>query len=54
MFEEPNDGKVAVEDTKLDGMNDFLVVHRSHPFIMQGGEVIEQTLHFLKKGHFLH
>lgn len=52
-FDEPNDGKVAVEDTKLEGMKDFLVVNRSHPFIMDGEEVIEQILHFLKKGFFL-
>ena len=51
-FDEPNDGKVAVEDTKLDGMKDFLVVHRFHPFIMQGGEVIEQVLCFLQHGYF--
>ena len=51
-FDEPNDGKVSVEDTKLEGMKDFLVVHRSHPFIMQGGEVIEQIKYFLKSGYF--
>jgi len=51
-FDEPNDGKVAVEDTKLEGMKDFLVVHRSHPFIMQGGEVIDQVIHFLEQGSF--
>jgi len=51
-FDEPNDGKVAVEDTKLEGMQDFLVVHRTHPFIMQGGEVIEQVLYFLEFGVF--
>ncbi|MCL7488428.1 MAG: alpha/beta fold hydrolase [Desulfobulbaceae bacterium] len=52
-FDEPNDGKVAVHDTRLEGMKDFLVVHRSHPFIMQGGEVIDQALHFLEQGFFL-
>jgi len=51
-FDEPNDGKVAVKDTKLEGMKDFLVVHRSHPFIMQGGEVIDQVLHFIQQGYF--
>lgn len=51
-FDEPNDGKVAVDDTKLDGMKDFIVVHRSHPFIMQGGEVIEQVKYFLLHGRF--
>ncbi len=51
-FDGPDDGKVAVQDTKLDGMQDFLVVHRSHPFIMQADEVIEQILHFLQHGCF--
>ena len=51
-FDEPNDGKVAVEDTKLEGMKDFLVVHRTHPFIMQGDEVIDQVLYFLEHGCF--
>jgi len=51
-FDEPNDGKVAVKDTKFEGMKDFIVVHRTHPFIMQGGEVIDQVLHFLQHGYF--
>lgn len=51
-FDEPNDGKVAVEDTKLEGMKDFLLVHHSHPFIMQSEEVIAQVLHFLQHGRF--
>jgi pimeloyl-ACP methyl ester carboxylesterase len=53
-FDKPNDGKVAVADTRLEGMKDFLVVHHSHPFIMQSDEVIEQTLHFLRFGSFRH
>lgn len=51
-FNEPNDGKVAVADTRLEGMKDFLVVHHSHPFIMASDEVIEQTAYFLKHGRF--
>ena len=51
-FDEPNDGKVAIEDTKLEGMRDFLVVHHSHPFIMESREVIQQTLYFLQHGSF--
>lgn len=51
-FETPNDGKVAVEETRLEGMKDFLVVHHSHPFIMKSDEVIEQIVHFLRYGYF--
>ncbi|MEL0082411.1 MAG: alpha/beta fold hydrolase [Gammaproteobacteria bacterium] len=49
----PDDGKVAIERAKLEGMTDFLVVHHSHPFIMKQPLVIEQTLYFLKQGRFL-
>ena len=48
----PDDGKVSVERTKVVGMSDFLVVRRTHPFIMRGDDVIAQTIHFLKFGQF--
>jgi len=47
-----DDGKVAVERAKVGGMTDFLVLPYTHPFIMNAGEVIEQTLHFLRLGRF--
>jgi len=53
-FNEPNDGKVAVADTVLEGMKDFLVVHHSHPFIMQSDEVVRQVIFFLANGKFDH
>lgn len=49
-----DDGKVAIERTKLDGMDDHIVVHASHTFIMQDDEAIRQTLHFLQNGVFDH
>ena len=48
----PDDGKVSVESTKVEGMRDFLVVDVSHPFIMQDEGVIEKTIEFLKAGTF--
>ena len=48
----PDDGKVSVASARLPEMADFLVVHRSHGFIMNGPEVIAQTSHFLKYGMF--
>lgn len=48
----PDDGKVAIERARLEGMSDFLVVHHSHPFIMKKPQVIEQTLHFLRFARF--
>lgn len=48
----PDDGKVAIERARLEGMSDFLVVPHSHPFIMKRPLVIEQTLHFLRFARF--
>lgn len=47
-----DDGKVSIENAKLEGMADFLVVEHSHPFIMTADVVICQTVHFLKHGRF--
>ncbi len=52
VIKEPNDGKVAIDRTKVKGMLDFLVVNRTHPLIMNGEEVMFQTEHFLRKGFF--
>ena len=49
-----DDGKVSVENAKLEGMTDFLVVPHSHPFIMKSDVVIEQVLYFLQNGSFDH
>lgn len=47
-----DDGKVAVERTKVEGMTDFLVVPYGHTFIMSHKTVAEQTAYFLRTGHF--
>lgn len=47
-----DDGKVSVESAKVDGMKDFLVVHCSHPFIMNNEDVIKKCISFLRNGHF--
>jgi hypothetical protein len=52
VLDDPDDGKVSVEDTKLEGMDDFIVVEHSHAFMMRLQEPIELTIQFLKFGHF--
>ncbi len=51
-IEGDNDGKVRVEETRLDEMKDFLVVDQSHTFIMRSDKVIQQIIHFLETGRF--
>lgn len=47
-----DDGKVAVERTKAPGMQDFLLVHACHTFIMRDAQVLTQIAHFLQTGQF--
>ncbi len=49
-----DDGKVSVTSARLDGMSDFLVVHETHPFIMDAEYVHDETLYFLQNGKFKH
>ncbi|HMM77829.1 MAG TPA: alpha/beta fold hydrolase [Gammaproteobacteria bacterium] len=48
----PDDGKVAVSRTRLDGMRDFLTVPHGHTFIMNGADVARATIAFLRTGRF--
>lgn len=52
MLPKPNDGKVSVANTRLDGMADHLSLPVTHPFMMNNAEVITQTRHFLQHGMF--
>lgn len=52
VLENPDDGRVSVEDTKLDGMADFVVVEHSHAFMMRMRRPIDLTIRFLNNGSF--
>jgi len=52
VLENPDDGRVSVEDTKLEGMADFVVVKHSHAFMMRMRLPIELTIRFLGTGSF--
>jgi len=52
VLDNPDDGRVSVEDTKLDGMDDFVVVEHSHAFMMRMRRPIELTIRFLDSGSF--
>ncbi|MCG6170157.1 MULTISPECIES: esterase/lipase family protein [Leptospira] len=47
-----DDGKVSIENSKLNSMKEFLLVDRTHTFIMDGVEVQKATLQFIKTGTF--
>jgi len=49
---DPDDGRVSVEDTKLEGMKDFVVVAHSHAFMMRADDCIALTIRFLRTGRF--
>jgi triacylglycerol esterase/lipase EstA (alpha/beta hydrolase family) len=53
MLPTPNDGKVSVESTRVDGMDDFLIVENSHRYITESDEVIRNTKSFLRSGSFV-
>jgi triacylglycerol lipase len=50
----PSDGKVGVARARVAGMADFLVVPRSHTYIMRSRGVMAQVARFLREGRFEH
>ena len=52
MIRGPDDGKVSVERTKVEGVRAHLVLRSPHPCLMNSRRVIEHTLRFLETGVF--
>jgi hypothetical protein len=54
LIPDTDDGKVSVESTKIDGMNDHIEMPTTHVFMMRNDAVIEQVIHYLQQGKFEH
>lgn len=47
-----DDGKVSIERTKIDGMDDHITLPVTHTFMMKNNKVLRQVVHYLKYGKF--
>ena len=50
----PNDGVVALEETRIEGATDSTTIHSNHTGMLFRRELAEQVSNFLRHGEFLH
>lgn len=50
----PNDGRVSVAGTAVEGMADHIVLPTPHPLIVRDRAAVEQVVAFLRDGRFEH
>lgn len=48
-----DDGIVPLESTKVEGMQDFIVVQSNHSMMRRNDNVAKQTIEFLQHGYFI-
>jgi hypothetical protein len=52
-FDGDHDGTVAIEETRLPGVSDHVVVEASHSGLLFSAEAVDQAVAFLRSGRFL-
>ncbi|MBA4142461.1 MAG: alpha/beta hydrolase [Nitrosospira sp.] len=50
----PNDGVVTVEETRIPGASDEILLNISHSEMLLSSELARQACSFLRNGHFMH
>jgi pimeloyl-ACP methyl ester carboxylesterase len=53
-FNAPNDGTVAVDETRLPGCADHITLPVTHMMLLWSADVARQACHFLTRGRFSH
>lgn len=54
MLPNPDDGKVSLANTKVQGMCGFISIKSAHPLLMKNKQAIAEVIHYLQHGRFKH